>query len=74
MRLVAFTLVDDPAPRCGVLAHDGARVVDLTEIGVASFADAAARAGRLVRLAAHLLHAPGAAAHLPGAVRLLAPA
>jgi hypothetical protein len=73
MRLVAFTLPADPSPRTGVLAHDGARVVDLTEIGVASFAEGAARAGRLAQLAGHLLHVPGAVAHLPAAVRLLAP-
>jgi 2-keto-4-pentenoate hydratase/2-oxohepta-3-ene-1,7-dioic acid hydratase in catechol pathway len=74
MRLLSFTLPNDPAPRTGVLAHDGARVVDLTEIGVASFAEGAARAERLARLASHLLHMPGAVAHAPGAVRLLAPA
>lgn len=74
MRLLSFTLAGDPALRTGVLAHDGARVVDLTEIGVASFAEGAARAGQLARVAGHLLHAPGAVAHAPSAVRLAAPA
>jgi 2-keto-4-pentenoate hydratase/2-oxohepta-3-ene-1,7-dioic acid hydratase in catechol pathway len=73
MRIVAFTLPGDPVPRSGVLAHDGARVVDLTEIGVGTLAEAAARVPQLARVAAHLLHVPGAVAHQPAAVQLLAP-
>jgi hypothetical protein len=56
-----------------LLSHDGRRVVDLTAVGVEDMFDAAAQVARLRRVAAHLVHAPGALAYPTDAVRVLAP-
>jgi len=73
MRLLSFLAPPDPTPRVGLLAHDGARVVDLSAVGVGDMFDAVARVWELGRVAAHLVHAPGALSHPLAAVRLLAP-
>ena len=73
MRLVSFLPPQSSTVHVGALAPDGVRVVDLTAIGVEDMLDAIARMPALRRVAAHLLHAEGAAAWRLGEVRLLAP-
>jgi hypothetical protein len=59
--------------RVGLLSADGARVADLTAIGMEDVFAALPRVAQLERLVTHLTATPGAVTYDVGSVRLLAP-
>ena len=73
VKLVSFVRPNAADACVGLLSADGARVADLTAIGLEDIYAALPRFSQLGRLATHLIQAPGAVAYPVGSVRLLAP-
>jgi hypothetical protein len=73
VKLVSFVRPNAVEACVGLLSADGARVADLTAIGLEDIYAALPRFSQLGRLATHLIQAPGAVAYPVGNVRLLAP-